>query len=480
MLQAFTGDDTGLLKRVRLSPASKAGPVRRWGTQAAGGGVSCSCWGPAATGEEFVGVGLETGAVRFWRADEDVEAPTAEFDAGLGVAISGVHVAGSSVIACDRQGMVNTWKWDNAASASDPLASFETGGNASVASFAPDGSHLAVGDKDRDLTVWDVTTGAQAFKARNVPNDNLDLSVPVWVAALCHIPSEPNHQRIAMATGYVQSRLRGEVRLYDVAAQRKPVLRSFAPLGEEALRSVACTHDGRYVIAGSTTGTICRLDLRMGLKRVSAYRGASGSIRSIACHESLPIVACCSLDRHVRVYPLEGGDGKAVQKVYLKQRLSTMLLSSEVPKGSIMAAAADEEAEEEDGEDVDAMLDGLPEVGGGEEEEEEDDDDDEENDGLDELDGGIGTIDDDDEEEEAAGGAAAEDDDDDEEEEEEGGGASSSMAAVARDEKRVKRNKVGSAKKLRRLAMKTAEAKAKGGGGSSEGKAKKKKRRREE
>ena len=60
-----------------------------------------------------------------------------------------------------------------------------------------------------------------------------------------------------------------------------------------------------------------------------------------------------------------------------------------------------------------------------------------------------------------------------------------SMAAVAREEKRVKRSKVGSSKKLRRLAMKTAGsklAKRKEGGSSKDGgggKAKKRRRREE-
>jgi hypothetical protein len=56
-------------------------------------------------------------------------------------------------------------------------------------------------------------------------------------------------------------------------------------------------------------------------------------------HPTLPLVACASLDRHVRVYKLEGA-GELVQKVYLKQRLAALLLSSDVP-----ASAGDGDAE---------------------------------------------------------------------------------------------------------------------------------------
>ena len=282
------------------------------------------------------------------------------------------------------------WSWsesiDTTGAVASPSFSFETGGNASAVSFAADGAHVAVGDRDRDLAVWDVATAAPTFKARNVPDDNLDLAVPVWVSALCHVPTQPSW--LCMGTGHVQQRLRGEVRLYDVAAKRRPVARTIAPLGEEAMRAVACTPDGRYVLAGSISGLICRLDVRMNLKPLHRYTGTAGSIRAICPHASLPLFACVSLDRSVRLYRIEGNrhNSAPAQKVYLKQRLSALLLSSEAQAGG-----------HEDDEDIEAMLDALPEADDGDDEapisaaaageEEEEDDDDDDGDGMDELDG---------------------------------------------------------------------------------------------
>lgn len=497
-LHCYTGDETGLVKRVRLT--ASGGPVGRWGSQEAGAGVGCSCWGPPATGEELIGAGLDNGAVRFWRASD--EAPDSRPVLAIepqspAAAISGVHATASRVIACDRAGCVRVWKWPDDAAVAMPavdpalVESFETGGSASVASFFADGSRLALGDRDRDLVVWDVEAGTPSWRARNLANDNLDLQVPVWVSALCQMPTQPDV--LAMATGYVQSRLRGEVRLYDASAQRRPVMRRVAPLGDEALRAVAATPDGRYVLAGSTSGSMCRLDVRMGLKPLGSYRGASGSIRAIAAHASLPLVVCASLDRHVRVYRLESQSGAPIAKAYLKQRLSSLLLSAETPGGGALSADAD---------DVEAMLGALPaaddeanETAAPDEsagEAGEDDMDDDDDDGMDELDGGGGggvggaggggapfsMVDDDDEEEEEGAavetGAADSDGADEEAEEEEGGGAAprSGAAAAAAGgavEKRAKRNKMPSAKKLRRLAVKTADQKLKRGAPSAEG-----------
>ena len=63
----LVGDDTGLLKRTRQTPA---GVVCVRGTQAPHAGVSRVCWGPGADEthrERWAGAALESGAVQFWR-----------------------------------------------------------------------------------------------------------------------------------------------------------------------------------------------------------------------------------------------------------------------------------------------------------------------------------------------------------------------------------------------------------------------------
>ena len=40
-------------------------------------------------------------------------------------------------------------------------------------------------------------------------------------------------------------------------------------------------------------------------KVVQLYKGAEGSIRSISCHRTEPVVAACGLDRFVRIYDVD-------------------------------------------------------------------------------------------------------------------------------------------------------------------------------
>ena len=73
-------------------------------------------------------------------------------------------------MACDRNGVVRVWSWDAGLEASEaipePLTSFETGGDSSVARFHGSSSvHLAVGGREKDLVVWDVATGAHVPRA---------------------------------------------------------------------------------------------------------------------------------------------------------------------------------------------------------------------------------------------------------------------------------------------------------------------------
>ena len=365
VLTCMTGDDTGLVKRVGLRQGQE---LHRWGVQAAGAGVCRLSWG-AGDDEGVCGAGMQTGAVRFWDTGADADSATysatCEYAApadSTPAAVVGLRAVGTRVVACDASACVRVWQWAaptvGGGAADAPLLSFQAGKRAAAAAVADDGARLAAGGREADLAVWELERGEASFKARNLPNDNLDLAIPIWTTDVHWVPQQPN--QLLTATGFVQFRLRGEVRLYDVAAGRRPQARAVAPLGEEALSAIGCTPDGRYVIAGSVSGGLCRLDLRKNLHAHTAnwYKGAAGSVRQIAVHRSAGLVACAGLDRMVRVYDADAGDLR--HKVYLKHRLTALLLGAEVDA----ATPADGE------EDVGHMLAQLPEAEEAEEAEE--------------------------------------------------------------------------------------------------------------
>lgn len=80
------------------------------------------------------------------------------------------------------------------------------------------------------------------------------------------------------------------------------------------------------VIVVDNIGYVRNIDLRMK-REVAKYKGFTGAIKDVVCHETLPYLATVSLDRFLRVHHLT--TKKLVKKVYLKQQLTSLLFSQE-------------------------------------------------------------------------------------------------------------------------------------------------------
>ena len=117
------------------------------------------------------------------------------------------------------------------------------------------------------------------------------------------------------------------------------------------------------MIAGDTVGRVSRVDLRT-LRLNGVYKGNTGSIRDIAIHPSMNMVATVGLDRIMRVFDIE--TRQQLHRVYLRQRLNCVLFSSE----ELVQCFAKEEESEKEEEEKESSDDLEVE----EEEEEKDDD----------------------------------------------------------------------------------------------------------
>lgn len=89
------------------------------------------------------------------------------------------------------------------------------------------------------------------------------------------------------------------------------------------------------------------MDLRT-LRLNGVFKGNTGSIRDIAMHPTMNVVATVGLDRIMRVFDTESR--QQLHRVYLRQRLNCVLFSSEE---SVQCFAKEEESEEEDEEKPD-------------------------------------------------------------------------------------------------------------------------------
>ncbi|RMB90518.1 hypothetical protein DUI87_33119 [Hirundo rustica rustica] len=214
---------------------------------------------------------------------------------------------------------------------------------------------VGTGGKENGLKVWDLQRpGEPLFRAKNVRNDWLDLRVPVWERDLRFLPGS---QRIVTCTGH------GQVRLYDPSTpRRRPVLD--AAVGEAPLTALALPA-GDTPISPSPArwswaapgGDVAVIDLRKG-RVLRALKGFAGGVRGLQCHPRLPLVASVGLDRFLRLHELR--DGRLRSKVYLKSRLTCLLLNTHLDWEAQEEPPPQKEAKEQEEDELWDALESVP------------------------------------------------------------------------------------------------------------------------
>lgn len=252
----------------------------------------------------------------------------------------------SRILTCNAEGDVQVSCADfDGASDAPQAAKFSIRGPVSAAIIAggrgaAGSAALAAGGKENDLKIWDVSTAQCTWKAKNVPHDFLDMRQPVWISSLRSLVPEGEatsggggcalHQIVA-GTAHRQ------VRLYDARAQKRPT--HSVDADEHGITTMVVAPGGREVVVADTAGLVRVLDLRK-MKWGRRFEGPGGSVRGLAFHPSLPVLACVGLDRMARVYDYRSREQKF--QVYLKQRLNAVLFDGE---GEVRVAAGGTDAE---------------------------------------------------------------------------------------------------------------------------------------
>ncbi|CAI5463214.1 unnamed protein product [Closterium sp. Yama58-4] len=154
---------------------------------------------------------------------------------------------------------------------------------------------------------------------------------PKHVTAVCHV-SACHPARLVTAC------LDNSLRVFDLLLQPRPL--RVVSLGSVPIRSLAAVwskggEECSAVAVGTGMGEMKQVDLTHG-RITGAFKGeCAGSIRSLAMHPSLPLVASCGLDRYLRIHHLH--TRRLVAKVFLKQPLNFLCF---LPEGVASGAAA--------------------------------------------------------------------------------------------------------------------------------------------
>lgn len=122
-------------------------------------------------------------------------------------------------------------------------------------------NQVAIASKDTLLQIWDISqqSNKPLWQARNLPNDELDLQIPIWDTSVCYLGSN---------TSFVACTAYGDIREYDTReGKRRPTLSTrFLPKGQDdqlLSKIIKSQLSDQHVFVANQEGHICMLDRKM-------------------------------------------------------------------------------------------------------------------------------------------------------------------------------------------------------------------------
>ncbi|EDW00581.1 WD repeat-containing protein 74 [Drosophila grimshawi] len=175
---------------------------------------------------------------------------------------------------------------------------------------------IATGGKARqnNLKVYDLSAdGKQIFNSKNLPNDYLQLEVPVWDSDIGFVDG-PSVLATCSRHGYV--------RLYDTRKQRRPVTHFASE--EHGMSFAALVARGNYIYTGTTMGALKAFDTRCMKTHCHTYKGFTGGISDLHLDETGKYLSSASLDRYVRVH--DADSTVLLYQCYVKSKATKVLI----------------------------------------------------------------------------------------------------------------------------------------------------------
>lgn len=326
--------------------------------------IVCMTWTNQSKQDEICFATRDQRLVKF-KTDHTIVGPfedLGQLDVGEGLIKGLEFITENKFVTCVESGSLKLWsitKDENNNSVITNENEFNAGDNIScmkASKFNEESSEkflVATGGKENDLKIWDMknlsnTKKEPLFKAKNLPDNWVQLRQPVWVMSIDFLDAH----RVAVGTAHNQ------IRVYDLASgMRKPIINILFgtdPVikSNYPVTSLVALSNNR-VIAGNTTGNLQMFDVGKGnaikdttSKCIKKYKGFQGTIKSIQSAslnhtivlknknkteitKEIDCVASCGLDRYIRVHNITTSE--LISKVYLKSRLNCLLFSRHEP-----------------------------------------------------------------------------------------------------------------------------------------------------
>lgn len=314
-MSCVTGDDTGLVKVWDISRSSGATLRFSYGEQSRKRAIKGMCWMDSSTSS--VAFSTQDGCISTLSLRDKMLLSTKHVG-HVAALPNAMAVVRGRLTLVESDGTVCLGDVDG-----DNMKTYEGNGPVDATHIHRRFGMIAMGGKDNDLCVYDISSqdlSTPAFKAENVRDHVLDVPYPVFIAGVCII----NPFVYCTSTAYHQ------VRFYDRRSSNRPV-QEFETSGEIERRPTTMLqwNANKYLI-GEASGDVHLYDTRRGFASRAKLRGGVGSVRCMTKHPSgHQILGVAGLDRKARFYHVP--TGKLLLSIYAKQKVNCLLMDKGLP-----------------------------------------------------------------------------------------------------------------------------------------------------
>lgn len=164
----------------------------------------------------------------------------------------------STLLTCMTKGKASLRKVEISENATVSCATTEAwsvcgSGSICCCKVSADESYSVFGGKGVELNMWDLEKTSKIWNAKSPPKDSLGIFTPTWFTSVTFL-SKDDHRKVVAVTS------NNQVRLYDISAQRRPVLS--VDFRETPIKSVAEDLDGYTIYFGTGSGDLASIDTR--------------------------------------------------------------------------------------------------------------------------------------------------------------------------------------------------------------------------
>jgi len=221
----------------------------------------------------------------------------------------GFHLCDSHIFTASKRGKIQIF--DHLAGSS--VSSFETNGATDCLHVNED--LVAIGGKERPLEVWDWKNKKRSWQADfPPPTKRLKLPQKLWVKKCSFLSGT---SKIVSVTA------QGRFQVHDTKESKKPIVD--VKLSETALQCLYIDQSNqKYAYVGSVSGEILKVRISDG-RVFKTLKGGIGSIRSLFV-DSDGMLFCVGTGKYLRTHDLNKRFKTVTQEIYLKQRLTSLLI----------------------------------------------------------------------------------------------------------------------------------------------------------